>query len=513
MRRPLSLLALACAVAACTPDASPPDGTDAAPAAPPAAPAGESGSRPVATTRLTVYSGEYESLAGSSGSGQGVPGHALVDRPLHYTLKTGQNSISATGIPASMDVEAAVLRTSTPGVTVDAQRYVAPLADAGGVAGQVIGQRIAVEHTSGNAKQTDTGTLLAAGDGLTLALNDGRIKVIRAYDSFSVVDGARLLPQQAELRWTVSAARDGDAEFNLSYPMGGLAWRAEYTANLAPGEDCRLELDGAALVANRSGVGFAEALLTLVAGEPRRAQVQAKHYASRAAAAPAMDSAMPVQRRSGEYHAYELPQPIRIGSGTTERVALFPRQPAVACERAYVVDSGVPGWQPPRPLIAPDSLSATGRLPVTAAVSFDNSAESNLGRALPAGRVRVLEGRDLVGESTLPHTAVGEEVRLVVGTAFDLVAEREATAFRIDRAGRSMSESFTVTVSNARDTDATVRVIEPLPRWSEWEIVNSSVEVADQRPRQVEFELAVPAGGEAVLDYTVRYRWPEGVAP
>src|SRR5690606_682964 len=113
----------------------------------------------------------------------------------------------------------------------------------GDLVSQIIGQRITVEHTAGGAKQTDTGMLLAASDGLTLALGDGRVKVIRDYDNFSVVDGTSLLPQQATLRWTVRAEANGDADFLLSYPMGGLAWRAEYLARIDDGEGCKLALD------------------------------------------------------------------------------------------------------------------------------------------------------------------------------------------------------------------------------------------------------------------------------
>ena len=519
MTRPLSLFVFAALLAGCSQGANEPGEAEAPPQAPPAQPSDASEDTTAGVTRLTVYSGDYEALRGSGMVGLGGPGHALVERPLHYSLKAGANSISATGVPASMDVEAAVLRAVTDGVRIESQRYVAPLAGSGPLTDQVIGRRVAVEHTSGGAKQTDSGILLSASDGLALALADGRVKVIREYDSFSVVDGARLLPQQAELRWTVEAQRGGDADFVLSYPMGGLAWRAEYTARLQPGEQaCQLALDGAAMLANRSGVGFADAQLTLVAGTPARAGSGAPQFArsmdARAAAAPMKaEAAMPAERRSGEHHAYVLPEPIRVASGTIERIPLFPSQSAVACERDYVVDSGANDWQPPRPIIEPGFNGRTGQLPVTAVVTFQNTAEAGLGRALPEGRVRVLEGNDLVGESMLAHTAEGGELRLQLARAFDLRAEREATGFRVDRSGRTITESFRIKLGNGGDRDASIRVIEPLPRWSDWQLVSSTVEPVRSAAREVEFVVPVEAGGEAELEYTVRYTWPEGVQP
>ncbi|MFP7721180.1 DUF4139 domain-containing protein [Lysobacter sp. A3-1-A15] len=520
MHRPLTLLAAALALAACTPDGQRGDDTAVVqPAVTPTTDPADAGSAPagaIPETRLTIYSGDYEALGQSATPGIGMPGYALVERPLSYALKRGTNSVSAASVPPAMDVEAAVLRPAGDGTSVLSQRYLAGLSVGGDVLGQAVGQRVAVEHTSGGAKQTDNGTLVSSsGTSLALALNDGRIKVIRDYDSFSVIDGTTTFPGQPSLQWTVDAAAAGDAAFTLHYPMGGMAWRAEYTATLAPGDGCALSLDGAALVANRSGVTFTDARVTLVAGEPERVRQDRPEMRERAAVEQmAMDAAagnMPTQRRSAEYHAYDLPRAVRITQGATERIALFPTRTKVACERAYVVEADSQEWQPPQPMLDPGYRGSTGKLPVVVAVSLQNSKESGLGQPLPAGRVRVFDGADFLGESRLDHIAAGGEVRVEVGEAFDLSAERENTAFNVDRSGRTITESFAVTLRNAKPGDATVRVVEPLPRWSDWEIVESSVPSERQDARHAVFEVPVPAGGETRLTYTVRYRWARDV--
>lgn len=517
MRRSLPLLALACAIAACS--KSPPASAPPAAVAPPAAPASTKKDQPgqASAVRLTVYSRDYESLRDAGNAGSGMPGYALVERPLHYALVAGPNAISATGVPASIDAEAALLQTRSAGVTVESQRYVAPVGGGSEVIARLIGQRIAVEHTSGGSKQTDTGILLAATDGFTLALGDGRVKVIRSYDSFSVVDGSRLVPTEAELKWTVQAAQAGDADFLLSYPMGGMAWRAEYRATLAEGAGCDLKLDGAALVANRSGVGFSDARLTLVADEPNLARASGPAYRP----PPPIDgyrdmassAGAPATRTSGEYHAYEIPGRLRLASGATERVPLFAPLPGIGCARVHMVDAGMTSWRPQQPLLQPDYPGATGPLPVTAVVTVANTSKSGLGRPLPAGRVRVFDGADFLGESALPHTPGGGDIKLQVGRSFDLSASREATGFRVDRAGRTATESFEIVLGNASAKDATIRVVEALPRWSQWEIVASSLPSHKKNAGSVEFDVPVPAGGEARLTYTVRYRWNAGVNP
>ena len=513
MNRPLPMLAIACMLAACSPERAPEVTQSLSPAKPAKAPAGETAEHGVSA--LTVYSGDYEALAEIGRASVDMPGYALVTRPLQYTLKQGPNAIAAGGVPPAMDAEAALLRPQSPGVVVDSQRYVSALSGSSDVIGRVVGHRITVEHTVGGAKQTDSGILLAATQGLTLALGDGRVKVIDDYDNFSITDGTRVLPERATLQWTVTASDDGAAEFLLSYPTGGMAWRAEYLATLAPGKECRLTLDGAALVNNRTGVTFSPASLTLVAGEPNRERrapaPQREERYDMAAAAPG--AAMPTERTSGEYHAYRLPGTFRLASGATERVPLFAPRPAIACERAYVVDAGGPEWQPSRPMLDPDFRGRTGALPVTAAVSIQNTKKTGLGQPLPAGRVRVFDGNDFLGESRLPHTAEGAEIRLEVGKAFDLGAERESTGFSVDRAGRTVTESFAITLRNAKPIPVEIRVVEPLPRWSDWELVTSSVPGVRKDARHAEFDVTVPAGGQTRVTYTARYRWAQGVNP
>ena len=76
-----------------------------------------------------------------------------------------------------------------------------------------------------------------------------------------------------------------------------------------------------------------------------------------------------------------------------------------------------------------------------------------------------------------------------------------------------MSESFTVTLRNAKQRDADIVVVEPLPRWTDWQVTASSVPARKRDAQHAEFTVKVPAGGEAALTYTVQYRWPAGMNP
>lgn len=517
MIRPLSLLALSCALAACSNPPAESDGANTRDA---------TAIRPLddapQDTKLTVYNDGYDMLTASQQPNPNMAGYALVERPLRFPLKNGANTIATEGVSPSMDIEAATLQAQRNDVRVVSQRHIAALAGTRNVLSAAIGQKVSVQYSAGGSQQTDEGTLIAASDGLTLALDNGRIKVIRSYDSFDLVDSKGVLPQRASLRWTVNADKGGDTDFTLSYPMAGLAWRAEYLARLSKGDECRLSLDGAALVANRSGLTFKSAKLSLVAGDPNRVRRSGREFygeqvamAVAAAPAPMMadaageGTARLQQRAAGEYHAYDLPGTVRIDQGATERLSLFPTIPAAQCERSYVLEADNANWEPPQPLIDRNFNGATGDLPVISRVVLHNAREAGLGLPLPAGRVRLFDEGDFLGEASLEHMPAGSEIKLEPGKVFDLTAKRESTEFRLDKAGQTMTESFSIELKNAKKNAVNIRVIEALPRWSDWEIVSSSVPSKRKDARHAEFDVPVPAEGETRLTYTVRYRWPK----
>jgi hypothetical protein len=217
---------------------------------------------------------------------------------------------------------------------------------------------------------------------------------------------------------------------------------------------------------------------------------------------------------AGDYHSYGLPDRIDLATGTVERVGLLEPVKNAACTRRYATRAGMGWWSPPQPLAERMMFGEGGEQPVVSTLEFDNDKKVGLGVALPAGRVRVSEADgDLVGEVQIGHTPAGKKLELELGTAFDLRAERKQVDFTLDRDARVMTERFEITLHNAGKKAATVRVVEVLPRWSAWEIVESSVKWDKLDAQTIDFDVPVPAEGQTVLTYTVRYRWPATVKP
>jgi hypothetical protein len=56
-----------------------------------------------------------------------------------------------------------------------------------------------------------------------------------------------------------------------------------------------------------------------------------------------------------------------------------------------------------------------------------------------------------------------------------------------------------------------VRLGDRLPRWTEWQLVEGAERFRKKDAQRIEADVTVPANGETVLRYTVRYRWAADV--
>lgn len=472
------------------------------------------GAAQAADSRLTVYSGDYDAVVQSDAM-PGGPGFALYESTIGFDLRSGANRVSLGGLPTALDASSVRLKPRG-NASVRGQRFDFAIAGQDELLRRSIGQTVTVEQSGGGDRQSHTGVLMAAGNGLTLRLPDGRVKVLSEYSSFELAALPEGIVNEPTLSWDLATGAAGRQQFDLHYASAGLAWRAEYQVDLGgQAKACRMDIEGAAMVANRSGADFNGVALTLVAGQPNRAPASGpmleKSYARARTEMMVADAAAPAPEASGEYHAYRLPGTAALPQGSVQRLPLIDAARGIACERRYETRTQMGGWRPPYPMVDANFNAESGEQPVIASLQFDNRKAGGLGMPLPAGRVRVFDDGDLLGEATMGHTPANAEVELALGTVFDLTAERTREDFQVDHAGRTMEERISIVVRNAKPEAATVHVIETLPRWSDWEIVSSTVPASKRDAQSADFALAVPADGEAKVTYTVRYRWAPDV--
>ena len=344
---------------------------------------------------------------------------------------------------------------------------------------------------------TYRGTLLNAdaGDAI-LELEGGSIQVIKARTLATLQFPA--LPEglttKPTLVWLLECSKPGRHEAQISYLTRGIQWNAEYTAGINEAED-RLELAGWASIENRSGLTFKDTRIRLVAGDvhrvgpdPYRAKVGVRReVAMMAEARPPSDFE---EQPLFEYHLYTLDRPATLTDREVKQLTLF--QPtSVKVDKEFTYEG------------------ARDRDKVRANIVLKNTKENGLGRPLPGGRIRVYKAagdRESVfaGEDRIGHVAEGEEVRIYLGNAFDLVGERTVTETR-QIGTRSRQETVEIRLRKRKDTAVAVAVIEYFR--GDWRFIGDTPKIRKKEAGKVEFDVAVPSKAEEVFTYKVLYTW------
>ncbi len=230
---------------------------------------------------------------------------------------------------------------------------------------------------------------------------------------------------------SIDSAVAGERALTLNYLTGGLSWEADYAVEVDLSKGV-LDLDGRVTLTNASGTDFRDASLGLVAGQVNRVSHEGgpvlREAAMRmnAAMADAAPAPPPEREALGDFHLYTIPRPVDLADRQTKQLALLSAT-GVPVAREYVSESAVSVYGrergEPRPT-HPDIV-----------LRFENGKDGGPDQPLPAGIVRIYTrdgagGLRLLGEDRVPHTAVGETVKVSPGQAFDIAVTRRQTDFK-----------------------------------------------------------------------------------
>ncbi len=444
-------------------------------------------------------------------------GTVLIRDQRTLALDEGVNHITLRDIAETIDYTSVMLRSlSDPdGTTVLEQSVSAGQALIPMLLTQNVNEMIGVTDTDGESVR---GELLRLDeDKAILRTADNAISVVRLYDIRDLE--LPLLPADLHsgpaLRLTLGNAAGGEEQVEMHYLAGGMNWTADYNLRLNADRSA-LDLTGMVTLRNQTGRAFNDADIRLVAGaisriEPEQVERAETRLMARAAADMADESSFVEAGDAGEFKLYEIARPLTIAHNESKQVE-FVRGAAIPAETRYVFDHSPAFSGYYRPI---EYLERGGDQSgaVLTYLEFSTGDEHGLGADLPAGRIRVYQanaaGAVLIGENHIDHTPQGEDVRLQLGQAFDLVGERKQTDFEWT-AYRVVKESIEVRLRN-RKADETVEILVPerLYRWRDWQIVESSAPFVKADASSIEFNIEIAPGAEEVLTYTVRYTFPE----
>ena len=142
-------------------------------------------------------------------------------------------------------------------------------------------------------------------------------------------------------------------------------------------------------------------------------------------------------------------------------------------------------------------------------LDFENSERAGLGMPLPMGTVRVYKrdasgAQQFIGEDRIDHTPRDEDVRIKMGEAFDVVADRRQMDYTV--VSSCVSEStWRIDLRNHKDEDVTVTLVEPVG--GDWGMLTSTHPSTKVDAFTFTFDPRVPARGSARVEYRVRVRW------
>ena len=429
---------------------------------------------------------------------------ALIKDTRRIKLARDANALAWRGVSAQMRPETAQLRSlrSANEFIVQEQYFDFDLLSPEKLLAAYLGKDVWIirTHPTTGLETREVATVLSTQGGVVLQFADRIETGVPGRLAFaSVPDNLRDTPT---LVASLINAPSGEHHLELSYLSGGLSWQADYVAELNARDD-RLDLNGWATLTNQSGTAYPHAKLQLVAGDVNVVSPPMALQRGDMAMAKMAETSMSAEP-SFEYHVYTLPRPITLAENQTKQVALMSAT-NVPVMKEYVLQGANHYYSGPYPEIGQ-------KIKTGVFVELQNKGEG-LGIPLPKGVIRVYKkdaqsNAQFVGEDRIDHTPKNETIRLKLGDAFDITADKKQTDFqKLATAGRNttIETAYQIVLNNAKKEAVTVTVREPIP--GDWTIVSESMPHKEAASNAAEWKVKVPAESSATLNYRVRVKY------
>lgn len=466
-------------------------------------------------------------------------------------LPAGRSRVVFAGVSDRMVPQTAVL-AGFDGVTLERNFDHGLLTDATFYE-SMVGQTVTLRRTDAQsgAIRTLDAEVLAAREGLIVRTGDG----VEALACGSVPQ-ALLAPErpaglvaEPELSVIVDAPSAGARTLSLAYLADGVGWSADYVLTVA--NDADASLRGWLTFTNETATSYTDVPTAIVAGtlriggettSPQRRAT--RHYAvcwpqgtakgpfprreasnpyllgfpdtrfAEELASPAFAATQAMRRESrdeivvtgakvaaeerfGDYRLYRPPGLVSLTPYRTKQIAFLDEQ-GLAVMRRY--DVALMPWD-----------EGEDRFSSEIVFVLNNEAQGPLGRALPAGTVRVMttvgEEAFYLGQDDIRDLAVGLPVEIVTGDSASVWGEMVWTPPERSALTRRTRRELTVTWSNELAHAATVRLT--LPRWIEaYAAFDVDADGARRLPAQASptFEAILPAGGRRTVKLALSWR-------
>jgi hypothetical protein len=432
---------------------------------------------------------------------------AVVKERRQMDFDKGVNTVKFTDVASAIDPTSVNFKclSSPDGVSILEQNYEYDLVNTASLLKRYIDKdvQIVLKGSGSSSDSLKLGVLNAAvGNDLIISNGDGGLDIIsrNSVESISLAKAPEDLVTKPTLVWLAQSEEKDDQLCQVTYTTNNVGWKADYSAVLNDAEDA-IDLTAWVTVDNKSGAGYKDATIKLIAGDVRRIQPARM---PRSNMYKGMERAMAAEgggfqeKEFMDYHMYTLGRKSTINNNQVKQIELMDPAEGIKTTKLYVFE--VSQW---------GHLKKSEKVQVK--FEFKNTEENQLGMALPKGKVRVFkkdpadDTLEFVGEDLIDHTAKKETLSLYIGDAFDIVAEDKISDAK--HASSYDRLTHTIEVRNRKDTPISIFVDELCPKGRNWKISSNSHKYEKKDGYTARFKVDVEADSTSTLVYTVIQTW------
>ena len=342
-------------------------------------------------------------------------------------------------------------------------------------------------------KETVEGTLLSNNDGQIYEINN---EIYLGHPGYKVLPGIpENLIAKPTLTWLFASKTTKPHDIEVSYLTENITWKADYVVVLDK-DDKSSDISGWVTIDNQSGAAYKDASLKLIAGEVQRAEEPMRSYAraEKMLSAAEADSGFE-EKAFFEYHIYDLHRKTTIKDKQTKQISLLEAAGAKIAKELLTYGQ--------RYYFSGNYGGNKIKQPVNVFIKFKNSKENNLGMPLPEGIMRLYkkdheESMQFIGENRIGHTPKDEEIKIKIGEAFDIVAERLQTDYR-QVSTKLYETEWEITLRNHKQEDVEVGLVESVG--SNCKIIKNNHPYEKMDAFNMKFNIKVPKNGEVKVAY------------
>jgi hypothetical protein len=425
-------------------------------------------------------------------------------------LKDGINYLRFEDVAAKIDPTSVSFRSLTApnAVAVQEQNYQYDLLNTNTILAKSVGKRVKFKQFLPTGAVEFSGILLNPPASIVSNVN-GRQSTVEQGLVVKTDNGVVLNPSgqielaelpaglisKPSLLWKLDCNKSGRHQSEISYQTSDINWRCDYVF-VVNDDNSSTDLTSWVTLENQSGASYKDASLKLMAGdvnrvvglvEPRYGQSNDKSLGMIAAKRQQFQ-----ENAFAEYHLYTLQGKTDVNDKETKQLTLFSANDVPSKKRFIFESNGQEGEN----------------LEVNTKLEIENKESNHLGMPMPKGKIRVYQrdkdgALEFIGEDAINHTARDEKIRVYLGDAFDVVAERHQTG--VQRISNHLQkESYIIKIRNHKKTAVEVTATEHA--YGDWKILSSGQPYAKKDSNTFEFTLKVPANGDVEVAYEVQLK-------